>query len=68
MRSRLALAASVAILALGLSFVSGAFHGRTIPSEQRITVDSPSASAENDPLHHAIQPPLKVKAKSMNMP
>jgi hypothetical protein len=60
MRSRLALAASVALLALGLSFVSGAFHGRSNPTEQRITVDSPSASAENDPLKHPVQPALKT--------
>jgi hypothetical protein len=68
MRSRLALAASVAILVLGLSFLSGAFYGRANPSEQRITVDRPSASAENDPLHHAVQPPLKVKAKAASAP
>ena len=68
MRSRLALAASVSLLALELSFVGGAFHGRAIPLEQRITVDSPSASAENNPLHHSVQPPLKVKAKAMSEP
>jgi hypothetical protein len=68
LRSRLALAASVALLALGLSFLSGAFHGRPNSSEQRITVDRPSASAENDPLHHAVQPPLKIKAKAASAP
>lgn len=68
MRSRLALAASVTLLALGLSFLSGAFHGGVNPPEQRITVDRPSASAENDPLHHAVQPPLKIKAKAAASP
>jgi hypothetical protein len=68
MRSRLALAASVGLLALGLSSLAGAFHGRNVPSEQRIRVDSPSASAENDPLHRSVQPPLKVKAKAIDAP
>jgi hypothetical protein len=68
MRSRLALAASVGLLALGLSSLAGAFHGRAIPSDQRIRVDSPSASAENDPLHHSVQPSVKVKVKPMNAP
>ncbi|HBI42131.1 MAG TPA: hypothetical protein DDY78_04640 [Planctomycetales bacterium] len=68
MRSRLALAASVAVLALGLSFLSGAFHVRANPLEQRITVDGASASAENDPLRHPVQPPLKVKAMPVSAP
>jgi hypothetical protein len=68
MRSRLALAASVGLLALGLSSLAGAFHGGALPSEQRIRIESLSASAENDPLHHSVQPPLRTKAKPMNMP
>jgi hypothetical protein len=68
MRSRLALAASVGLLALGLSSLAGAFHGRTMPLEQRIRVDSPSASAENDPLHRSVQPPFKVKGKAIDAP
>jgi hypothetical protein len=68
MRSRLALAASVALLALGLSFLSGAFHGRPNSPEQRVTVEHPSASAENDPLHHSVPTPLKVKTKPMYTP
>jgi hypothetical protein len=63
MRSRLALAASVGLLALGLTSLAGAFHGHAITSEQRIRIESPSASAENDPLHRSVQPPLKVKEK-----
>ncbi len=59
---------SVGLLALGLTSLAGAFHGRTSPSEQRITVESPSASAENDPLHHSVQPPVRVKVKPMNTP
>jgi hypothetical protein len=68
MRSRLALAASVALLALGLSFLSGAFHGRPNPSESPIAVDGATASTENDPLRHPVQPPLKVKAMPPNAP
>ena len=68
MRSRLALAASVGLLALGLSSLAGAFHGQNALQEQRIRIDSPSASAENDPLHHSVQPPLKVKAKPASAP
>jgi hypothetical protein len=68
MRSRLALAASVALLALALSFVSGAFHGRPNPSENPIAVDGATASTENDPLQHPVQPPLKVKARPASAP
>ncbi len=42
MRSRLALAASVGLLALGLSSLAGAFHGHTIPTEQGIRIENPS--------------------------
>ena len=68
MRSRLALAASVALLALALSFLTGAFHGRSNPSENPIAVDGATASTENDPLQHPVQPPLKVKARPASSP
>ena len=61
MRSRLALAASVALLALGLSSLAGVFDGRSHPSEQRIVVGGATASATNDPLQHPVQPPLNIK-------
>ena len=67
MRSRLALAASVGLLALGLSSLAGAFHGRIVPTES-IRIESPSASADNDPLHRSVQPPLKIKGKPMSAP
>jgi hypothetical protein len=68
MRSRLALAASVALLALGLSLVSGAFHGRTNPSDSHIAIGGATASTENDPLQHPVQPPLKVKSRPVSAP
>jgi hypothetical protein len=68
MRSRLALAASVALLALGLSLVSGAFHGQLNSSQSHITVDGATASTENDPLQHPVQPPLKVKSRPVSAP
>jgi hypothetical protein len=68
MRSRLALAASVALLALGLSCLTGAFHSRSNSSESRIAVDGATASTENDPLRHPVQPPLKVKSRPVNAP
>lgn len=68
MRSRLALAASVALLALGLSFLSGAFHGRPNPSVSHIAVDGATASTENNPLQHPVQRPLNIKTKPANTP
>ncbi len=68
MRSRLALAASVALLALGLSLLSGAFHSRSNPSVSHIAVDGATASTENDPLQHPVQPSLKVKSRPASAP
>jgi hypothetical protein len=61
LRSRLALAASVALLALGFSALAGAFDGRPTVSEPRMTILGAAADTRNDPLQHAVQPPLKVK-------
>jgi hypothetical protein len=55
MRSRLALAASVALLATGLLFLAGAFQGRMNPAAPPIHMDG-SANRENDPIHKGTQP------------
>jgi len=57
-RSRLALAAAAALLALGLTAVA-ALPGRRPAPEAGLRVENPSASAANDPLHHSVQPRLR---------
>ena len=65
MRSRLAVAASVALLAVGSLLLAGAFQGRSNAPADPIRVNGTSADSEYDPNQHPTPPrddvPLKLK-------
>ncbi len=52
LRSRLALAASVALLVTGLSFLAGAFQARPDKPHAGVQVVAPGADLRNDPVHN----------------
>ncbi len=56
LRSRLALAASVALLVTGLLFLAGAFQARPTSTGSTLPVNGPSADSGNNPLRHPVRP------------
>jgi hypothetical protein len=59
-RSRLALAASVALLATGLLFLSGSFQTRQTSAGSALPVNGPSADSGNNPLDHPTRPAVTI--------
>ena len=60
MRSRLALAASVALLVGALLFVAQAFQGRPTLSGGSLPIRGASADSQNDPIHHPTLPNVTI--------
>ena len=56
LRSRMALAASVALLVMGMLFLAGAFQGRTTTPRAGLPVNGPTADSLNDPMHYTTPP------------
>jgi hypothetical protein len=52
LRTRTAIAASVALLVTGLLFLAEAFPGKTGSNDPDVKVTAPSADTRNDPVHN----------------
>lgn len=63
MRSRLAVAASVALLLAGSLLLAGAFQGRAVPPTDPIRVNGGSANRLNDPAQETHRPKDELPPK-----
>ncbi len=66
LRSRLALAASVALLATGLLFLAGAFQGRPVAPGSVLPVNGPTADRNNDPIQHPTPPKVTFPSEPVS--
>ncbi len=64
LRSRLALAASVALLTTGLLFLAGAFQGRPTSTGSGLPVNGTSADRGNNPLGYPTPPRITFPSET----
>ena len=64
LRSRLALAACVALLMLGMLFLTVAPTGGPVSHDGALPVTSPTADSHNNPMNHSTPPTIKFPHES----